>query len=192
MSCLLNLQNKKCNKFKKRALVFKIYYYKISLFNSKEMIKNNMWQRISALLKPKSGEEKQEQASLEELRLATASLLFRAGNIDGNISEIELSKLTKILKTHFDLSDSEQDKLIKAARIDENKSIDLYGFTRIITDQLDQPGRIAVVELIWEVVLADGVIDEFEANMVWRVAELIGVSARDRKLLKQKVMKTRQ
>ncbi len=151
-----------------------------------------MWYRISTLLKSKPSEEKQAQASLDELRLATASLLFRAGNVDGNISAIEFSKLTKILKIHFDLSEIEQTNLINAARVDENNSIDLYGFTRIITNQLDQSGRIAVVELIWEVVLADGVIDEFEANMVWRVAELIGVSTRDRILLKQKVMKARR
>ena len=151
-----------------------------------------MLKKILSLLDPKSSEEKHEKESLEELRLATASLLYRAGNIDGNISETELNKLTKILKTHFDLSDTELNSLMETARKDESQSVDLYGFTKVITDQLDQAGRIKVVELIWQVILADDIIDEYEANLVWRVAELIGVSTRDRILLKQKVMKERQ
>lgn len=151
-----------------------------------------MLKKILTLLNPKNSEEKQEKELLEELRLATASLLYRAGNIDGNISETELGKLTKILKTHFELSDGELNSLMEAARKDESQSVDLYGFTKVITDQLDQAGRIKVVELIWQVILADDIIDEYEANLVWRVAELIGVSTRDRILLKQKVMKERQ
>jgi uncharacterized tellurite resistance protein B-like protein len=143
-------------------------------------------------LRPKINHQDQQNEALEELRIATASLLYRAGNIDGNISEIELSRLTKILKTHFDLNEAELNNLKEAARKEESASIDLYGFTKVITGQLDQEGRISIIELIWEVVLADGVIDDFEANLVWRVAELIGVSTRDRVRLKQKVMKARQ
>ncbi len=151
-----------------------------------------MWKKITALLKPEARGEKQEQETQEELRLATAALLYRAGNIDGNVSEIELKKLNKILKDHFELSDTELTDLMTAAEKDEKDAIDLYGFTKVITGQLDQTGRIAVVELIWEVILADDVIDEYEANLVWRVAELIGVSTRDRILLKQKIMQARQ
>jgi len=40
---------------------------------------------------------------------------------------------------------------------------------------------------LWEVVLADGIVDEFETNLVWRVAELIGVSTRDRVTLRKMV-----
>ncbi len=151
-----------------------------------------MWKKISTLLKPKINDQNRQNEALEELRIATASLLYRAGNIDGNLTEIELGRLTRILKTHFDLNEAELNGLMEAARKEESASIDLYGFTKIITGQLDQEGRIAVIELIWEVVLADDVIDEFEANLVWRVAELIGVSTRDRVRLKQKVMKARQ
>ena len=46
--------------------------------------------------------------------------------------------------------------------------------------ELDQDGRKRIVEMLWEVVMADGVIHEFEANLVWRAAELLGVSTRDR------------
>jgi len=150
-----------------------------------------MWKKISTLLKSNKNEVNQEKESQDELRLATAALLYRAGNIDGNVSEIESRKLSNILKTHFSLSDAELNSLVETARETEEKSVDLYGFTKVITEQLDQKGRMAVIELIWQVILADEVIDDFEANLVWRVAELIGVSTRDRVLLKQKVMNAR-
>jgi uncharacterized tellurite resistance protein B-like protein len=41
--------------------------------------------------------------------------------------------------------------------------------------------------MLWEVVMADGVVDEFESNLVWRAAELLGVSTRDRVLLRKAV-----
>ena len=41
--------------------------------------------------------------------------------------------------------------------------------------------------MLWEVVMADGVVHEFESNLVWRTAELLGVSTRDRVILRQQV-----
>jgi uncharacterized tellurite resistance protein B-like protein len=35
--------------------------------------------------------------------------------------------------------------------------------------------------------MADGVVDEFESNLVWRAAELLGVSTRDRVVLRKAV-----
>ena len=41
--------------------------------------------------------------------------------------------------------------------------------------------------MLWEIAMADYVVREFESNLVWRVAELLGVSARDRELLRKTV-----
>ncbi|MGB6196867.1 MAG: TerB family tellurite resistance protein, partial [Methyloceanibacter sp.] len=53
--------------------------------------------------------------------------------------------------------------------------------------QLDQNGRKQIIEMLWEIAMADRVVHEFESNLVWRVAELLGVSARDRELLRKTV-----
>ncbi|MCE3544023.1 TerB family tellurite resistance protein, partial [Escherichia coli] len=50
----------------------------------------------------------------------------------------------------------------------------------------DEAARIHFIELMWDVVFADGSAHELEENVVWRVAELIGVSSRDRVTMKQK------
>ncbi len=53
--------------------------------------------------------------------------------------------------------------------------------------RLDEEGRIAVVGMLWDMAHADGAVHEFEENVVWRVAELLGVSTRDRVLLRREV-----
>jgi uncharacterized tellurite resistance protein B-like protein len=53
---------------------------------------------------------------------------------------------------------------------------------------LDEPGRLRVVEMLWEMAFADGSISEFEDNMMWRMAELLAVAPRDRIALRQQVV----
>ena len=52
---------------------------------------------------------------------------------------------------------------------------------------MDEQGRLRIVEMMWELVYADGRVSEFEDNVVWRAADLLGVSSRDRIDLKHRV-----
>jgi uncharacterized tellurite resistance protein B-like protein len=52
---------------------------------------------------------------------------------------------------------------------------------------LDEAGRLRVVEMLWEMVYADGTVTEFEQNVMWRVADLLAVSSRDRIALRERV-----
>jgi uncharacterized tellurite resistance protein B-like protein len=53
--------------------------------------------------------------------------------------------------------------------------------------QVDDAGRLRIVEMMWELVYADGEVNEFEDNVVWRAADLLAVSSRDRIDLKHRV-----
>jgi uncharacterized tellurite resistance protein B-like protein len=91
------------------------------------------------------------------------------------------------LQTHFGLGDDETRRLIREAEVREHDAVDLYRFTSVLCAQLDQEGRKQIIEMLWEIAMADRVVHEFESNLVWRVAELLGVSARDRVLLRKTV-----
>lgn len=123
----------------------------------------------------------------EELRLSAGALLVTAGTIDGNFDASEKRKVKTLLQTRFDLEPKEVRQIFEDSEIRERDAVDLYRFTSVLCRQLDQDGRKRIVEMLWEVVMADGVVDEFESNLVWRVAELIGVSTRDRVILRKKV-----
>jgi uncharacterized tellurite resistance protein B-like protein len=123
----------------------------------------------------------------DELQLAAAALLVHAAVIDGNTADDELKKLKDLLQERFALSESDADRLIEEGKSRERDAVDLYRFTSVLCRELDQDGRKRIVEMLWEIVMADGELHEFEDNLVWRVAELLGVSARDRITLKKAV-----
>ena len=135
----------------------------------------------------------QEQLSLgqEELRVCSAALLVHATLVDGEVADEERVRLKQILQESYGLSGPDALLLIAAAEEREHEAVDLYGFTSVLARHLDQEGRQKIVEMLWEIAFADGQLHEFESNVVWRVSELLGVSARDRIRLR-KLVEARQ
>ena len=123
----------------------------------------------------------------DDYRLSAAALLVHAAAIDGHFDNDERRALKSILQTRYGLSDSEARQLLTDARAREQEAVDLYRFTSVLCRELDQDGRKRIVEMLWEVAYADGEVHEFESNLVWRAAELLGVSTRDRVELRKAV-----
>jgi uncharacterized tellurite resistance protein B-like protein len=73
-----------------------------------------------------------------------------------------------------------------AAGADQN-AVDLYHFTRQLSDVLDDEGRQRTVKMMWQVIYVDERVSEFESNIIWRTADLLGVSSRQRIELRQLV-----
>jgi uncharacterized tellurite resistance protein B-like protein len=123
----------------------------------------------------------------DDARLAAAALLFHVVAVDGVVSEEERAKLTALLERRFHLDADEAKSLVGAAEQADAEAVDLYGFTSILKRKLDQADRERVIEMMWKLVYADGTVHEFEDNVVWRVAELLGVPSQARIRLKQSV-----
>ena len=115
-----------------------------------------------------------------DYRLAAAAQLVHAAAIDGDVSDAERGKLRVLIKQQFELDEATTDELVAEATEAENESIDLYHFTSVINGSLNEEGRRRVVEMMWEIAYADGDVDEFERNLIWRAADLLGISSRDR------------
>ncbi|MEA2933868.1 MAG: hypothetical protein QOD74_514 [Variibacter sp.] len=124
-------------------------------------------------------------------RLAAAALLVHAVGIDGKIAPLERQKLHSVLKYRFDLTDELTDELIAEATVMEGESVDLYHFTSLLNRELDDVGRHRIIEMMWELIYADGRVSEFEDNLVWRVADLLNVPSRDRIGIRQEVASER-
>jgi uncharacterized tellurite resistance protein B-like protein len=147
-----------------------------------------VWTRFKDLVDRVAGHEKPARNFHEdELKLASAALLVRASSIDGQVDAVERRMLKALLQERFGLDGDAVRRLVQEATAEEAESVDLYGFTSILCRELDQDGRKKIVEMLWEMVMADGVVHEFESNLVWRTAELLGVSTRDRVILRQQV-----
>jgi uncharacterized tellurite resistance protein B-like protein len=124
-------------------------------------------------------------------RLAATALLIHVVSLDGSPSEVEKRKLHSLIESHFRLDRGSADRLIAAATQVEGEAVDLYHFTSVIMREVDDAGRLRIVEMMWELVYADGEVSEFEDNVVWRAADLLGVSSRDRIELKHRIAAAR-
>jgi uncharacterized tellurite resistance protein B-like protein len=113
-------------------------------------------------------------------RLAATALLIHVISLDGEPSEAAKRKLHGLIESRFGLDRGTADQLIVSATLVEGEAVDLYHFTSVIMRSVNEEGRLRIVEMMWELVYADGQVSEFEDNVVWRAADLLGVSSRDR------------
>ena len=123
----------------------------------------------------------------KDCQLATAALLTRVATVDCELSEARREKLHTVLKSCFGLDDLATAQLIRDAAAAVRSAVDLYHFTRRLNTVLDNEGRQRVVKMMWQVVYADERVNEFESNIIWRTADLLGVSSRQRIELRQRV-----
>jgi uncharacterized tellurite resistance protein B-like protein len=147
-----------------------------------------MFEQFLAFLEGLGGAKKAVgELDANDPRVAAAALLYAVMDADGNRLASELSALSRELSEYFGEDEKALRDVIEAGEDAEGNSVDLYQFTSVLLRELDAERRLAFVEAVWEVVYADGELHELEDNLVWRMCELLGVSARDRVLLKRKV-----
>jgi len=131
------------------------------------------------------GDERASPATQEQqAHVAVAALLAFLVEADGDLDDNDRALLERVLAAHFSLDREAARELVQSGVIEEEEAVDFYTFTSRLNRTLDERGRREVVQMMWEVVLADGKTDELEDNIVWRVADLLGVQNRERVELK--------
>lgn len=119
------------------------------------------------------------ERAADDLKLAAAALLVEAARMDDDFGDEEYAVIERLLRERFSLSVEDAGTLLGAAEKVSADSVELFGFTSKIKDAFDEEERIQMVEMLWEVVCADGRVDDHEANLLRRVAGLLYVSDRD-------------
>jgi uncharacterized tellurite resistance protein B-like protein len=127
-----------------------------------------------------------ERMADNDPRLAVAVLLVHLAAVDGSVGDEEKRAVRAALQQHFGLEEDVVRELVHEARRRDAEAVDLYHFTSTLA-QLPEEERIEIVRMMWQVVFADSQNHELEDNLVWRVAELIGVSARQRTVLRNQM-----
>jgi uncharacterized tellurite resistance protein B-like protein len=122
-----------------------------------------------------------------DYRLAAAALLVHAAAIDGDAGPAAREKLQSLIRQYFGLDEAAAAELLDKATETEHDAVDLYHFTSLLNRSMDEAGRLRLVEMMWEIVYVDGRVSEFEDNLLWRAADLLGVSSNERIALRQHV-----
>jgi uncharacterized tellurite resistance protein B-like protein len=133
------------------------------------------------------GEKHPSHFEDNDYRLAAAALLVHAAAIDGDVGPAARQKLQSLIRQYFALDDAATTELLDEATDAEHDAVDLYHFTSLLNRSMDEAGRLRLVEMMWEIVYVDGRVSEFEDNLLWRAADLLGVSSRERIELRQRV-----
>lgn len=123
-----------------------------------------------------------------ELRLAVAALMVEAATLDGSFDESERRRLLDLLARRFELGADQAEALLAEALVAQGRAAGLEGMTRTIKNALDHDQRVEVLEMLWEVVYADGRLHDYEANLLRRLAGLVYVSDQEAGAARKRVV----
>lgn len=151
-----------------------------------------MFHRLKTFMADLAREPARREFGDDDFRLAAATLLVHLAGADGVMDAAESRHLETIIEQNFGLDRQATMRLIRTAEASDREAVDFYHFTNTLTRSLDAEGRLKVVEMMWEIALADGKVHELEENIVARIAELLGVSPRDRVRLRQEAATARE
>ena len=121
-----------------------------------------------------------------DARVALAALMVRVARSDGNYAPAEKARIDAVLARRYAMdAEAVQDLRARAEDL-EAEAPDTVRFTRAIKDAVDLENRIAVIEALWAVVLADGERDAEEDSLLRLLANLLGIGDRDSNLARQR------
>lgn len=145
-----------------------------------------MLQHILNLFSP--GQSGTPRHGTHEMQIAASALLIEAARLDGNFDLRERAAIERVLRERFALTEAEADDLIAAAEAKVSSSTQLFEFTRVIARHFSEEERIRLVEMLCEVMYADGTLHDYEASLFRKIGELIHVSDRDRGEARKRVL----
>jgi len=126
-------------------------------------------------IKPSTDEADPGQA----LHLATAALMIEMMRMDKDEHTAEREAIFAAMRTRFGLDTKQVAELIKLAEMEAKDPSDYYQFTSLINKRCSMQEKEAMIEHLWQIAYADGVLDAHEEYLVRRIAGLLGIPNRD-------------
>ena len=130
---------------------------------------------LNSLKKIFQSPEGAQENNNEDLHLL-CGLMIEAANVDGKVDQKEVNLISKVLieTFHEDPSAVELELHKCLDEIEEHKS--LHSFTSRINKTFSDQKKLLLLEVLWEIVLEDGEMHEFETNLIRRLAGLLYIS----------------
>ena len=129
----------------------------------------------AAIQKVTSKDSDEEEYKGEDIQ-AVIVLLLEACQIDGETDNIEIEYVTNLLINKFNFTQSEAEENINKTLKNNAERVEIFSQIKIILNEMDHNERIEVIEMMWGVILSDGVVDDFEANLMRRMNGLLYIS----------------
>jgi uncharacterized tellurite resistance protein B-like protein len=130
-------------------------------------------------------EAKQEH---ERVQVATCVLLLEMAHADEEFQDMEELLIRDLLQRKFELSADSAAELLSFAQQQRQESLDLHQFARQINADFSIEEKVEVMEAVWRIIYADGVLDQHEDYLVRKIATLLRLSHRQMIAAKIKIL----
>ncbi len=141
---------------------------------------------IKKMLGPRSPSEAEDPS--ERVRVAACALLLEMAHSDEEFHPVEQTLVRDLLQHRFDLSDAATAELIELAQGARQESLDLYHFAREINANFSMEEKLEMVESLWRIVYADGLLDAYEEYLMRQLTKLLRISHRQMIEAKLKIL----
>lgn len=110
------------------------------------------------------------------LRVATAVLLVEVARADFVVEPAERQRLRELLERQFGLDAEELDALLEEAESDADRLVSIQHTTRLLNEHYDHAMKRRVIEMMWQLVYADGDKSHYEEHLMRQVSDLLYLS----------------
>ena len=119
--------------------------------------------------------QEEEDDNFKNLELL-CGLMIEAAYTDGQVDKAELQKIKSSLLSVFGEDPKEVDLVLDKAEKNKNNSKSLHHYTSYINKNFDDKKKLLLIEALWEIVLSDGEIHDYESNLIRRLSGLLYIS----------------
>ena len=133
-------------------------------------------------------EQENTSKQLENEIMLFVGILVEAAEIDGKIDETEILIIKKSVINLYKISDEKVDLIINKCVESAGSPNLLHSFTSKINKEFDYDKKINLLKILWEIILADGQIHDFESNLIRRLSGLMYISNIDCGNVKKRVL----
>ena len=105
-----------------------------------------------------------------------SGLMIEAANTDGEVTQEELNKISESLINVFKEDPKSVEVSLTKAFENKDNLKSLYYYTSKLNKSYSNENKIKLIEVLWEIILADNEIHDFETNLIRRLAGLLYIS----------------
>lgn len=116
-----------------------------------------------------------EKPSLE---VATAALFLEMATVDEEFDTSERDRIVGHLVHLHGISEEQAQELLTVAEQERDGRVDIWSFTNVINEHFDEAEKVHMMEMVWQVVFADGRLDTHEDYLVRKIAKLLRLNHR--------------
>lgn len=131
---------------------------------------------IGKLLESGNKEDETPENHAERIQVATCVLLLEMAHTDGEFSDMEELLVRDLLQERFGLSGEATEELLELSNREREESLDLYQFGRYIHENFPLEEKMEILEALWRIVYADGVLDKYEEYLMRKLATVLRLS----------------